>query len=296
MAAALPGLPRARLLASAVGVMKRTLLPLNALRVYDAAARHLSFTKAADELAVTPAAVGQQIRALEDHLGTVLFRRTSKGLELTEEGCAGLDALRDGFLRFEESVAAMQAGQAVDRYAIGAPRGMLENWLAPRLAAFQADNPGVRFQLREREKADFSEANLDLAIWLAEGPGDCPGEQISQPRWVRVAPVDAPHAEGRTIGWPGDGRSDAEGGDTEGGDVEPCIAVGSAGQALACVIAGMGSARLPHALAVDAIGAGSVRVAEGPLDGRRSYWLVAPPPQWRQKKVRALVAYLLQTV
>ncbi|HCJ80571.1 MAG TPA: LysR family transcriptional regulator, partial [Erythrobacter sp.] len=51
--------------------MKRTHLPLNALRVYDAAARHLSFTRAADELAVTPAAVGQQIRALEDHLGTV---------------------------------------------------------------------------------------------------------------------------------------------------------------------------------------------------------------------------------
>ena len=68
--------------------MKRTHLPLNALRVYDAAARHLSFTRAADELAVTPAAVGQQIRALEDHLGTVLFRRTSKGLELTQEGAA----------------------------------------------------------------------------------------------------------------------------------------------------------------------------------------------------------------
>ena len=122
--------------------MKRTLLPLNALRVYDAAARHLSFTKAADELAVTPAAVGQQIRALEDHLGTVLFRRTSKGLELTEEGEAGLDNLREGFLRFEESVSAMQAGQAVDRYAIGAPRGILESWLAPRLAASCASASG----------------------------------------------------------------------------------------------------------------------------------------------------------
>ena len=65
--------------------MKRTHLPLNALRVFDAAARHLSFTRAADELAVTPAAVGQQIRALEDMLGVVLFRRTSKGLELTDE-------------------------------------------------------------------------------------------------------------------------------------------------------------------------------------------------------------------
>lgn len=61
--------------------MKRTHLPLNGLRVLDAAARHLSFTRAADELAVTPAAVGQQIRALEDTLGVVLFRRTTKGLE-----------------------------------------------------------------------------------------------------------------------------------------------------------------------------------------------------------------------
>ena len=69
--------------------MKRTHLPLNALRVFDAAARHLSFTRAADELAVTPAAVGQQIRALEDMLGVVLFRRTPKGLELTDEAGAG---------------------------------------------------------------------------------------------------------------------------------------------------------------------------------------------------------------
>ena len=270
--------------------MKRTLLPLNALRVYDAAARHLSFTKAADELAVTPAAVGQQIRALEDHLGTVLFRRTSKGLELTEEGSAGLDTLRDGFLRFEESVAAMQAGQAVDRYAIGAPRGMLEGWLASRLADYQAQHPGVRFQLRERERADFSEANLDLAIWLTEGPGDLHGEQITGADWVRIAPVDAPHAQGRTVGWPGDGRGDGR--DT---DKEPCIAVGSAGQALACVIAGMGSARLPHALAAAAIEAGTVQMEQGPDACRRAYWLVAPAPQWRQKKVRALVEYLLST-
>ncbi|NVL73158.1 LysR family transcriptional regulator, partial [Escherichia coli] len=82
--------------------MKRTHLPLNGLRVLDAAARHLSFTRAADELAVTPAAVGQQIRALEDTLGVVLFRRTTKGLELTPEAEAGLAALRAGFLQFEE--------------------------------------------------------------------------------------------------------------------------------------------------------------------------------------------------
>src|SRR5260370_21017383 len=95
--------------------MKRTHLPLNALRVFDAAARHLSFTRAADELAVTPAAVGQQIRALEDTLGAVLFRRTTKGLELTPEGEAGLAALRAGVLQFEEAVRAMQAGETAQR-------------------------------------------------------------------------------------------------------------------------------------------------------------------------------------
>src|SRR3546814_14833487 len=84
--------------------MKRTHLPLNALRVLDAAARHLSFTRAADELAVTPAAVGQQIRALEDMLGVVLFRRTPKGLELPGEANAGLDALRQGFRSAERRV------------------------------------------------------------------------------------------------------------------------------------------------------------------------------------------------
>ena len=267
--------------------MKRTLLPLNALRVFDAAARHLSFTRAADELAVTPAAVGQQIRALEDHLGTVLFRRTSKGLELTEEGSAGLDSLREGFLHFEESVASMQAGQAVDRFAIAAPRGMQKKWLAPRLAGFQAEHPNVRFQLRERERADFSEANLDVAIWLAEGPDEFPGEPMSESAWVTVGPVDPSVADGRRIGWPGDGRTE---------EAEPCISVGSAGQALACVVAGMGSARLPHALAAQAIEAGTVAVLDGPVEGRRGYWLVAPPPQWRQKKVRALVEYLKGTL
>ena len=155
--------------------MKRTHLPLNARRVYDAAARHLSFTRAADELAVTPAAVGQQIRALEDVLGVVLFRRTSKGLELTEEGEAGLDSLREGFLKFEESVQAMQAGQSSSFYTIAAPREFYAQWLAQRLAGFQAENPEVRWQIVGGEEVDFTEANLDLAVRLVDGPGELEG-------------------------------------------------------------------------------------------------------------------------
>src|SRR3569623_2788741 len=143
--------------------MKRTPLPLNALRVFDAAARHLSFTRAADELAVTPAAVGQQIRALEDVLGVVLFRRTSKGLELTDEAVAGLDPLREGFLRFEESVQAMQAGQSGHHYTIAVPRAIYAQWLAPRLAEFRKAQPEVRYQLIAAEDAAYTGANLAVA-------------------------------------------------------------------------------------------------------------------------------------
>ncbi len=264
--------------------MKRTHLPLNALRVFDAAARHLSFTRAADELAVTPAAVGQQIRALEDHLGTVLFRRTSKGLELTKEGSAGLDPLREGFLRFEESVQAMQAGQASDRYTIAAPREFYAQWLSHRLAAFRRDHPDVTFQLVADENADFTEANLDLAIRLADGPGDLEGVQLAPARRVTVAAKDAPE---EWISWPGAPSSSGE-----GDGAEARVQAGNAGQALSSVLAGLGRAMLPMLLVEDALADGRLHVLEGPDEGRRAYWLMAPPPQWRQKKVRTLAAFL----
>ena len=261
--------------------MKRTHLPLNALRVFDAAARHLSFTRAADELAVTPAAVGQQIRALEDHLGTVLFRRTPKGLKLTEEGCAGLDALREGFLKFEESVQAMQAGQASDRYTIAAPREFYAQWLAPRLAAFREANPGIHFQLVENEEADFTEANLDVAIRLVDGPGDLEGVELAPARRVVVA---APGYSGEDwIDWPVAPLPDG---------VTATVQVGNAGQALSSAVAGLGKAVLPYLLVEEALEAGKLEALEGPDEGRRAYWLVAPTPQWRQKKVKALVGFL----
>ncbi|MEM9501574.1 MAG: LysR family transcriptional regulator [Pseudomonadota bacterium] len=260
--------------------MKRTHLPLNALRVYDAAARHLSFTRAADELAVTPAAVGQQIRALEDHLGVVLFRRTSKGLELTPEGGAGLDALREGFLRFEESVQAMQAGQASDRYTIAAPREFYAEWLAPRLAEFQAGTPGVLYSIVADENADFTEANLDLAIRLVDGPGELEGVQLAPAERVTIA---APNARDAWIDWPGAALPDG---------AKPCIKAGSAGQALSSALAGMGRTVLPLPLVAGEIDSGHLVSLDEPEESRRAYWLVAPTPQWRSKKVKALVAFL----
>ena len=258
--------------------MKRTHLPLNALRVFDAAARHLSFTRAADELAVTPAAVGQQIRALEDLLGVVLFRRTSKGLELTDEAGAGLESLRTGFLHFEDAVQAMQAGQSSHVYTIAAPRDFFVAWLAVRLAAFREANPQVRYVLVDGELTDFTEANLDLAVRWTEGPGDLEGAPLGAPERVIVG-------EGEWIAWPGDLAH------IEGHEKAPLI-VGDAGEAIAAAAAGLGRARVPAILAQSWIDEGRVEASGPPEPGRRGYWLVAPLPQWRQKKVKALVAFL----
>jgi LysR family glycine cleavage system transcriptional activator len=266
--------------------VKRTHLPLNALRVFDAAARHLSFTRAADELAVTPAAVGQQIRALEEVLGVVLFRRTSRGLELTEEASAGLESLRAGFLQFEDAVQAMQAGQSSHVYTIASPRDFFAAWLAPRLARFRAANPQLRYVVVDSENADFTEANLDLAVRWTESPGDLEGVLLGPPERVVVG-------EGEWIGWPGDPTPDGavEGESGEGAAARAETMVADAGEALAAAAAGLGRARVPLAIAVPLIARGSIAAGE-PEPSRRGYWLVAPPPQWRQKKVKALVAAL----
>jgi LysR family glycine cleavage system transcriptional activator len=262
--------------------MKRTHLPLNGLRVLDAAARHLSFTRAADELAVTPAAVGQQIRALEDTLGVVLFRRTTKGLELTPEGEAGLAALRHGFLQFEEAVRAMQAGQSSKSLTIAAPRDLTEKWLMPRLARIAAADGELRFSLVSAdETVDFTEANLDLAIRWGEGPGEHEGEALESDGMVTV---ERPGGGAETrISWPGCLNDDAV----------SSVRVGDAGLAIDAAAAGLGRATVPELLAARDIAAGRIVVIGEPKPFRLGYWLVAPLPQWRQKKVKALVEALV---
>lgn len=260
--------------------MKRTHLPLNGLRVLDAAARHLSFTRAADELAVTPAAVGQQIRALEDVLGVVLFRRTPKGLELTPEADNGLDALRAGFLQFEEAVRAMQAGQSSKSLTIAAPRDFTAKWLAPRLAAYGRTDPELRFVLvTADENPDFTEANLDLAIRWSHDAGEHEGVRLADGAMITVA--SASGGGDTRIDWPGAPDSDNAG-----------LRVSDAGLALEAAANGFGRATIPHLLAEADLAAGRVVAIDNGHPTESAYWLIAPLPQWRQKKVRALVAAL----
>lgn len=261
--------------------MKRTHLPLNGLRVLDAAARHLSFTRAADELAVTPAAVGQQIRALEDVLGVVLFRRTPKGLELTPEAENGLDALRAGFLQFEEAVRAMQAQQSSKSLTIAAPRDFTAKWLAPRLAVYGRSDPELRFALVAADDSlDFTEANLDLAVRYGSGAGEHEGVRIAEGASVIV---EAAEGGGDTlIAWPG----------CEGLDGHAGLRVADAGIAIDAAANGFGRACVPHLLAEADLASGRLRAVDNAKPSDNAYWLVAPLPQWRQKKVKALVEAL----
>jgi LysR family glycine cleavage system transcriptional activator len=261
--------------------MKRTHLPLNGLRVLDAAARHLSFTRAADELAVTPAAVGQQIRALEDMLGVVLFRRTPKGLELTPETEAGLDALRGGFLMFEEAVRAMQAGQSSLSLTIAAPRDITAKWLQGRLATYATGQQDLYFALVAADEAlDFTEANLDIAIRLTDGPGEHEGVRIGDGGFVTVeAAKGGPDTR---IDWPG----------CPAGDLPTVMRVADGGLAIEAAANGFGRASVPLMLAAKDLAEGRVRQVGDIHQTARGYWLIAPLPQWRQKKVKALVEAL----
>uniref|UniRef100_UPI0035CC8C36 LysR substrate-binding domain-containing protein n=1 Tax=uncultured Sphingomonas sp. TaxID=158754 RepID=UPI0035CC8C36 len=229
-----------------------------------------------------PAAVGQQIRALEDTLGVVLFRRTTRGLELTPEAEAGLGALRGGFLQFEEAVRAMQAGQSSKSLTIAAPRDLTEKWLMPRLAAIAAADPDLRFVLiAADELVDFTEANLDLAIRWGEGPGEHQGEALESDGMVTVAAAGGTSSEA-SIAWPG----------SPGGDGVALVRVADAGLAIDAAASGLGRATVPHLLAADELGTGRIVQIGEAVPSKLGYWLVAPLPQWRQQKVRTLVDML----
>ncbi len=121
----------------------QTLSPLNPLRAFEAAARHLSFTRAAIELNVTHAAVSQQVRALEEQLGCVLFTRVSRGLVLTHEGEGLLPVLNEAFDRIADTLECFSHGQFRERVKVGAVGTFAAGWLLPRLAGFYDSHPHI---------------------------------------------------------------------------------------------------------------------------------------------------------
>lgn len=150
--------------------MSRRIYPLNALRVYEASARHLSFVKASEELSVTPAAISHQVKNLEEYLGLQLFLRQSRSLLLTESGKLLLSELRDVFLRLDKAMEQVIKSGAPKSITISVAPTFAVMWLIPRLQKFYALHPGIDVRISTGlELVDFQRDDFDAAIRLGTG-------------------------------------------------------------------------------------------------------------------------------
>ena len=150
--------------------MARRLPPLNSLRAFEAAARHLSISTAAGELNVTPAAVSQQIKGLEGQLGLSLFRRMNRALALTEHGRLLLPGLSDGFDQLDNAVAEVRHAQEGGPLNLSTSPSFASKWLIPRLDRFQAAHPEVEVRISAgMDLVDFRRDEVDCAVRFGRG-------------------------------------------------------------------------------------------------------------------------------
>ena len=149
--------------------MSPPLPPLNALRAFEAIARHLSFAKAADELHVTPAALSHQIRALEEQLGLPLFHRRTRAIELTDAGRLIYPGLHAGFESVRGAMAQLDRSRDSNVLVISATPGLVAKWLMPRLWRFLHAHPDIDARVSASLKiADFAAEGVDVAIRLSK--------------------------------------------------------------------------------------------------------------------------------
>ncbi len=149
----------------------RKLPPLNALRAFEAAARHLSFKVAADELFVTPTAISHQIKLLEQLTGQQLFRRRPRPISLTPAGARLFPVLRDGFDSFTASVAALSEEADNAPLRISTTTAFASRWLLPRLGEWNDRHPGVNLEVIATEQVvNLRGGEIDMAIRYAKQP------------------------------------------------------------------------------------------------------------------------------
>ena len=151
--------------------MSRRLPPLNALRAFEAAARHLSFTRAAGELHVTQAAISHQVKALEEWLGMALFHRVNRGLRLTAEGQAYLQPLRESFDTIDAATVRLMRVDAPQQLTINTLDSFAAGWLVPRLRGFREAHPEIEVRVTTSDEiVDITRSDHDMAIRYGIGP------------------------------------------------------------------------------------------------------------------------------
>jgi LysR family glycine cleavage system transcriptional activator len=171
--------------------LRRTLPPTNSLVVFEAAARHMNFTRAADELAVTQSAVSRQIQLLEDHLGTPLFQRQARGLRLTREGERLHRAVSMGLEHIANVAADIRRQRGPGELTVAASVAFASYWLMARIAKFRAAHPDIELRLLAASTVyDLAAAGIDLAVRY--GTGNWPGLEAVRLFDDDIWPVCAP--------------------------------------------------------------------------------------------------------
>ncbi len=171
--------------------MALTLPSLNGLRAFEAAARHLSFTRAANELLVTQTAISHQIRRLEEQLGISLFERRPRELRLTREAASYLPAVQAAFEELRQATARLQRPNRDALLTVSTTASLAAKWLVTRVAAFQDANPGIEVRITtSAHLVDFRREEIDMAVRY--GRGHWPGLRA---RWLMaedIFPVCSP--------------------------------------------------------------------------------------------------------
>lgn len=291
--------------------MARQLPPLNALRFFEAAARHRSFVRAAEELHVTPAAVSQQIKLLEDYLGVTLFKR-GKTLALNEAAKDALHLISDSFDQLERAILRLRSGTIAGPLTISAPPAFASRWIIPRLGDFYARYPDVEIHLLATKRVvDFSMEEVDMAIRF--GSDTHPGlsaERLMPEMIVPVAvpklaksikkPADLAHAKLIEDDWHVMRGTFPEWKTLLAtmGVVDAPLNVrrfGDADLALQAATNGLGVTLAWHSLVKDDIKSGRlVRILNYSIPSELSYQLVMPKNKTMVNKVAAFRAWLFE--
>ncbi|KVQ68204.1 transcriptional regulator GcvA [Burkholderia territorii] len=291
-------------------MIRSRLPPLNALRAFEAAARHLSVKSAAEELSVTPGAVSQMIRTLETHLGVQLFERVNRGILLTAAGRDYLPPVRNAFRQIADASQRVAGAADSGALTVSVTPFFASAWLVPRLAQFRDTCPDIDLQIvTSHALADFSRDGVDVAIrhGLGRYIGLCSErlltvEIVALAAPALVARLGMPATPADLAGWPHlhdaerkgwhiwfDAQRIADFGPPRG------PAFDDSGLLLQAILAGQGAGLLPAAMVRRELASGRlVQLADAAWLDDFAYYLVYPPHHAERAKVAAFRRWILE--
>lgn len=283
-------------------------LPLNALRVFEAVATRLNFGEAAEALHVTPAAVSQQIKTLEDYLQTPLFRRDGRKIQLTAEGAQLLPGIRHGLDELEATLQRLRQERQTGTINVSTLASFLQRWLMPRLGGLRAQHPEIELRLHTSPAAvDFARTDFHAALRFGLGRyGELRTEKFLDDWLVAVAApsliekhgplpttgdlAQYPLLHGDELDWAnwstGNTRSMSA---LRGAFIDDTVSL------LAAVMEGLGFGLLRWTIAASEVQAGRIALASDHIVPHRfAYYFVCPQDYATFPKVAALRDWLMQ--